>query len=692
MSRRRVQHLISIVLAALMALGFGPSAWGQLTETQQADFEIWRSVLGDAPGEPGVQRNAARRLLDSGWEESMALLGEMLGDFKRPELVGAICAAVRDMDAPPEALFEALVERLVTAPPELQADLADAIGSYPPAMLPRLIDRMNREGAGASEKVALIVALSRFTEVEVVDQLINHLDPQGDATVRAAALEALVRVTGVDYGESMTRWQSWWRNNRVQGRDGLVRRKLRRLERERNEALLRVQNLQRDVAALTSDLLSAMNRNYTLTDPEQRNALMVTLLGHPRVPVRRLGLDLVEQRVLNAEPLSPEVVGLLGRMVTDPAAPLRPLAIRRLALIDGASAASLVGPLLADATDAELEAAILAVLGQSAVASAAPALVERFIREVRPKGTTAALLVSAAAGHLDAEQMSAISQRLAAQGAENLTGAEAELLAWCPDPAVAEVLAAILRPVEGGAERRAAAARGLAASGRHREVLLAHASDPSVYPHALAAAGRQGGLEALRLILTWPVLDAARLGEEVGQILTALPAADWLEADNVVSAHEAIDVPRRVNSLSRVLTLPQPNNGSESAISAAQRRQMCLRLVELNWRRADPEAMLTALQAAPPGEGDANQEARWRNIALIALERFDSADASRGGDWVDALDLVLRQRNADIERATRIAEAIQTGRTAALSDADRQRFEALMTRLASLITSVEPGG
>lgn len=687
---RLVARLGALVLAAALAV----EAPAQLTEAQEADLAIWQAVLSDAPGDPAVQRSAARRLLESGWPESAALLGELLGHFQRPELVSLICAAIRDLDNPPEALFEALVERLAAAPPELQPDLADAIGTYPPTMLPRLIARLDAPAAQAAERVALIGALSRFTEVEVVDYLIHCLEPQDDPAVRAAAVEALVRVTGADYGDSMTRWQSWWRNNRIQGRDGLVRRKLLRLERERNEAMLRAQSLQRDVAALTAELLAAINRNYTLTDAEQRNALLLTLLQHPRMPVRRLGLDLVEQRVLNAEPLSPEVPALLARMVADAAGPLRPLALRRLALVDAAGASALVGPMLGATTDAELEAVMLAVLAQSANAKAAPALVDRFARSERPKGTAAALLAAAQAGHLDPAQWEEVWQQLRSQDPAALTPVEAEVLAWCPQPEAADLLRAILQPSDGGAERRAAAARGLAASGLHRDVLQAHAGDPLIYAHALRSAARGGGLEALRLILSWPVLDAARLGEEIGHVLAALPPSDWLEADNLLAAHQAVDVQRRLASLSRVLTLPQSNNGSNgaAALSGEARRRICLRLAELHWQRAEPEAMLTALQAAPPGESDAEREATLRTVALVALERFDAADTRRGADWVEALDLVLRQRTTDVERARRIAEAIQQGRAGTLSEPDRLRFDSLVTRLASLITSERPGG
>ncbi|MCL4196146.1 MAG: HEAT repeat domain-containing protein [Phycisphaerales bacterium] len=690
----RLFRLLKWLGAMCLAAVFAAEAPAQLTEAQQADLAIWRTVLSDAPGDPAVQRSAARRLLESGWQESLSLLGEMLGEFRRPELVSVICASIRDMDNPPEALFDALVERLAAAPPELQGHLADAIGTYPPTMLPRLIARLDAQGALPAERVALIGALSRFTEVEVVDSLIHCLEPQDDPAVRAAAVEALARVTGADYGDSMTRWQSWWRNNRLQGRDGLVRRKLLRLERERNEAILRAQSLQRDVAALTSELLTAINRNYTLTEPDQRNALLLTLLQHPRVPVRRLGLDLVEQRVLNAEPLSPEVPAMLARMVADAAGPLRAPALRRLALVDAAGASALVGAMLADTTDAELEAAMLAVLAQTADARAAPAIVARFIRPERPKGTASALLAAAQARHLDAELWEEVWQQLRAQDHAALTAVEAEVLAWCPQPEAADLLLAILQPADGGAERRAAAARGLAASGLHRDVLLAHAGDPLVYAHALRSAARTGGLDSLRLMLSWPVLDAARFGEEIGQVLTGLPPSDWLEADNLLAANEAVDVQRRFTSLSRVLTLPQSNNGSNgaAALSADARRRICLRLAELHWQRAEPEAMLTALQAAPPGESDVEREAALRTIALVALERFDAADARRAADWVDALDLVLRQRTTDVDRARRIAEAIQQGRAGTLSESDQLRFDSLMVRLASLITSEPPGG
>lgn len=695
MTRHSLHLLLVPLLAALFLFGWARPADAQLTEAQQADLDVWRTVLGATPGDLSVQRTAARRLLDSGWAESMGVLGELLADFKRPELVTLICAAIRDMDAPPDQLFDPLLDRLVAAPPELLGDLADAIGSYPPSVLPRLIERLNHKGGAASEKIALIAALSRFTEVEVVDQLINCLEADVDASVRAAALQALVSVTGADHGDSMTRWQSWWRNNRIQGRDGLIRRKLRRLDRERNEAMLRIQTLQRDVASLTSDLLAAVTRNYTLTEPEQRNALLLSLLGNPRVAVRRLGLDLVEQRVLNAEALTPEVIAALEKLVADPAPALRPLAIKRLALVDAPRAAKLVGPLLAETQDPEMEAAILTVLGQTASPQAVPAVVERFLKPERPKGSAAAVLTATLAGLVSPADLDAVATRLNEQGAANLSAAEAELLAWCPSDAAAQTLAKLFQTSELAADRKTAAARGLVSSGLHQEALLANAADPIVYPHALRAAGKRGGLDGLRLMLSWQVLDPAKFGEELAQVLSALLPTDWLEADNLLASHEEVDLQRRINSLTRILTLPQQPNSTgngEVTLAPALRRQACLRLAELQWRRADPEAMLTAVQAAPPGEIEADRELRWRNIALIALGRFDTANAERGADWVDALDLVLRQKTTDIERATHIAEAIRGGRAKGLSEADRTRFDALVSKLALLKPNPGSGG
>lgn len=693
MPRPTLHLLLSTLFAAVLTLAASQPALAQLTDTQRADLEVWKTVLGSSPGDLSVQRTAARRLLDSGWDESAEVLSEVLGDFRHPELVSIVCGAIRDMDAPPDQLFDELVDRLVAAPPELLGDLADAIGSYPPNVLPRLIDRANRKDSPASEKISLIAALSRFTEVEVVDQLINLLEPDVDQTVRAAALAALVSVTGADYGDSMTRWQSWWRNNRIQGRDGLIRRKLRRLERERSEATLRIQTLQRDVAALTNDLIAAVTRNYTLTEPEQRNALLLTLLQNPRVAVRRLGLDLVEQRVLNAEPLPPEVSGVLEKMVADPAAALRPLAVKRLALVDAGKAAALVGPMLATADGPEMEAAILTVLGQTASSEAVPALVEQFLRPERPKGTAAALLTATLGGLVPAGDLNRMAGRLSEQGAMSLSAAEAELLAWCPIPVAGDTLTALLHSPDVAPDRKMAAARGLVASGLHPEVLVANAADAVVYPFALRAAGKGGGLVALRLILSWPVLDATRFGEEIAQVLSALPPSEWLEADNLLAAHESVDLQRRVNSLSRILTLPQQSAGNgEASLTPALRRAACLRLAELHWRRADPEAMLTALQAAPPGESEADGETRWRTVALVALERFDAANAERGSDWVEALDLVLRQKTTDIERATRIAEAIQSGRATGLSEADQARLDTLVTKLASLKPDPGAGG
>ncbi|GEM_PF-5128607 len=695
MTRQTLHLLLPALFATLFLLGWARPTAAQLTEAQQADLEVWRTVLGTTPGDLGVQRTAARRLLDSGWDESMTVLGDLLADFKRPELVSLICSAIRDMDAPPDLLFDPLLDRLVVAPPELLGDLADAIGSYPPSVLPRLIERLNHKQGAATEKIALIAALSRFTEVEVVDQLINCLEPDVDASVRAAALQALVSVTGADHGDSMTRWQSWWRNNRIQGRDGLIRRKLRRLDRERNEAMLRLQTLQRDVASLTSDLLAAVTRNYTLTDPEQRNALLLNLLGNPRIAVRRLGLDLVEQRVLNAEALTPEVVNALEKLVADPAPSLRPMAIKRLALVDAPRAAKLVGPLLAETQDPEMEAAMLTVLGQTASPQAVPAVIERFLQPERPKGSAAALLTATLAGLVSPTDLDAVASRLNEQGAVNISAVEAELLAWCPSPAAAETLTKLFQAGEVAADRKTAAARGLVSSGLHQEVLLANAADPIVYPQALRAAGKRGGLEGLRLMLSWQILDAAKFGEEVSQVLLALPPTDWLEADNLLASHEEVDLQRRINSLMRILTLPQQTNSTgngDVSLAPSLRRQACLRLAELQWRRADPEAMLTAVQAAPPGETEADREVRWRNIALVALERFDTANAERGADWVDALDLVLRQKTTDVERATHIAEAIQSGRATGLSDADRTRFDALVSKLALLTPDSGSGG
>lgn len=683
------------VVVLLLVVGVPHIAWAQDTPEDRADFQIWKSVLDAPTTDPATQQASAQRLLNSEWPAAVELLSTYLAAADRPLRLRAICAAIKQSSDPPQPLSKVLLNLLSTAPRDLQPAIADALSAYSTSVLPELLAPLADDQAPEALRLAHIAAATRFTEVEVVDALIALLDDENPPALRDAALQALRSITGIDHGSAMNRWQAWWRSKRLQGRDGLVDNKIAALEARYAQAQQRNLELTHDVTALQNELINALSRSYALTESEQRFGLLASWLEHSRSAVRILALDLVEQRILNAEPVPPAFAESVTKLVLgDPALSVRAEAINCLALLDLELAAATVGPMLSADLDTRLEEPVFTVLARRAHPQAVPELLNRFHGPASSRLVSQAVLTACAQSLVSIEHCNLLAQSLLERSVapRDFAPIEIELLAWSDSASAREALAKVLDEAQVTPERKLAAARGIAASKHHIELLHTYAGDPVVQPFAINWAVQNPSVDHLRMLANWPMHDEQAFTTAIAQIMSALKPAHWLAADDILASVDQITITSRIGWLARILTINTADEEDENgqvpptALQPDQLRAIRTRLAQLHYETGDADALLAVVQAAPETAVQDPQFARYRSIALAATGQWDDDGPAPPIEVIlEALALILREENPRLEVAQSLVDRIAPQTAQSLDPEAQARLTTLTQRLHTLL-------
>ncbi|MFG0330668.1 MAG: hypothetical protein ACF8PN_12325 [Phycisphaerales bacterium] len=694
------RRILALAGSLLLALAGSPVA-AQLDERQAADLRLWASTLES--GRPLTdQRTAAARLLESGWPEAYAVLAERLKRFDQPEPIRVISESLARMDSPPPTLFDPLLEALVTAPDPVVPSLEQALAAYPKEVIENINARLNHPNTAPESIERLLSALGRFRRVESVDVLIPWLDEEWPDEFRHAARDSLVEITGQDQlDHSMIRWQMWWSLNRSRGQEGLLNVYVRKLETRLADASRETETLRRERDDLTQELLISLERQYALTAPENRSALLERLLGPTvRAPIRSLALTLVERAIVNAEPIEPAVVDAVARLAADPDPRVRRTVSRLLSLVDGVRAARIAMEYLETESDRETRDSYLAAIAKAPTPDIPPLLIDLLDQPADRPGVVAALLASARRGLLSDEQLTVIAGRLlpGAQdpsGVASLTPNRIELLAWAAHPDAQSAVEAILSDRAAATDRRLAAARGLRDSGRNDEALVSAANDPELYAIAAQGVSRAPTVDSLeRLLRIPPPSENARIAA-VTRLVNGLPPAYWLEADDLLAA-ATIAPEARLSWWRPALDWAQNGNGadgvevSNTRLDGLPLRRLLLRVAHLCLESGDAPLALAAVQAAPAADEEQAQFDEIRAVATLAVDGPPEpvAGSATGVEWpadywLRAIEVALTGVDPDLDQARRLADALEIRFAESLSDDQRERLE-------SAIASIPP--
>jgi hypothetical protein len=403
-----------------------------------------------------------------------------------------------------------------------------------------------------------------------------------------------------------------------------------------------------------------------------------------------MSLDLVEQRVLNAEPVPSTMTDTVAALVGDADASVRRGAVQCLALLNQGLAARTVAPLFVEGLDPAFDEVILTVLSKTAEPSTVPEILRRFMLPNRSRLVSQATLTACSAGLVTRNDRDALARSILATALpmRDRTPMDVELLAWAPCDDAQTALRALLEDGQAPPEVKGACARGIFASGEHLDLLSAHSGDAAVRPWALQWAAAMPTLDRLRLIAGWKPLDAGAYVNAISKIMTGLEPVDWLAADEILAKVDSVSADARIGWLARVLTL---NAASESApdgvraLPLATRRALFVRLAQLHEAEGHAEAMLTVVQAAN-GATPGPMLERLRAIALVANGQIGNVDAAPQPDiLIDALDLVLRTAVPRLDIAQAIVDRLGVVSVEALDQVAQSRLAELTMRLETLL-------
>jgi hypothetical protein len=644
------------VLAAFAALG-GVSALAQ--ESPQ-------------PADPGVQR------LDAGGLIAI-LLDHAAPTAARDDAADRLVVLAQRPEAARAAasLLEAGV-----APVEAQNVLLAAIGrawEVPVRLAHPLLEGV--ETADAQRLPAWLTAIGAVRTPDAARVLIRFLAPERTPQVRAAAADALARMTGRDdLGDSADRWRDWLERARGLG------------ARQWDDLLAhgvwqRAQRLEVDRHALADRLIDGYRRLYLAlpAEPGDERARLLTQMLSGRPELRDLGFEIISREVAGGKSVDGVVADAVLRLLSQPDASVRAKAAAISVQLPSPDHGRRLAQALAAETDPAAAGQMLLGMARWPDPLARPAALRWLESGTDATGPASdALLALLRAGMLstpaDRDRTLAALRRLPAQrlppsacdllvrfGAEGDRAEIASLLAGQPGPV------------------RQAAADALAADPSFTQAILdATANDPSLFSAAV------GAVAACRPTATgYSALAALAAPSPAEQREGLLRAASLLNAPDLVEVARATsDLQFRAAILSRFIehSAPAPDSRPASTHDTTMAGILLLAQTYLELKR--PDLAAAALDAVPESSDgvDPGQMLRLRTIALLWSNRLDDAAAldAPAAAWLDGLERALGEPHAPA-----ILKALKERFAGRLTPDEADRLKALTSRLAAMRTSAD---
>ncbi len=447
-------------------------------------------VLADPAMEMVRRQQAAARLVGLGDTQAQQWLAGRLNTDQDPTTLRLILRALLSSDKTPAgACAQPLWALLEHGDEFVRYHAALVLGRYQqPDMIKRLITAAEDDKAAVPIRVGAITALSSHTGQEVVAVLIERIDPRQPSAIQQAAMAALTQLTGIR-GNTHDQWLQWWKQHRKLPQEQWHRSLLTSLSQQNTRLAV-------ESRYMSDQLIDLQRQLYRTTPQPDRPDLLIKMLADPYDLIRRLAVELCEQRLIDNQPIAEPLRAALLRRLEDPLAGSR----RRVALLmrdlADENAADAVAALVDSGSeqDTEVLRAYLQLLARLPRASAVPHALVWLGNADRGLTIEAAGALAAAAkqGMLGADQA-----KDSAKWARKLVRDQPT-----PDPALIELLGRvggdddwvwIGQLLSSGADAvKRVAAEAWADSHQPLGVLMQHAADPVILPVAIAAARRRG--------------------------------------------------------------------------------------------------------------------------------------------------------------------------------------------------------
>ncbi len=641
----------------------GPPRPGAETDP---DLQWYRAIIQNPSNTAAVRQGAAERLAARGSADALRILEESLrsGDAGQVE---AVASAFDDEGRTRPSLLDPLLVALQRSPRSLHPKLARLILREGDSALGPLLSVARDNGRPPAERLGAIYALSLWRSRDPVPELVTLLDERRrePADVLRETCEALERATGQRLGPSADAWRAWWEARRA---DPTRHVTIASLQEQAGQLQKRLDQESERGTRLASRLQQTYLDLFAALPAAERSERLVTLVEDELPDVRGLALSLVDRMLRNGERPSEALVQRVQGRLKDPNPALR---VRAMRLLDDLSFPQLAErvaetlPAESDPTAADAALKLLAsrptptAFGPAAARLQEPALAE-----------SAALVINrlSDAAMVPAGWESRVVDPARRAVRERPTPELARLLALSGNDADRDAVAKLLESRDDAL--RVGAAEGLRRSGLRRPLLERAASDPLVYPVALAALADQPASPALvAALLALPPSPGQEKGwnESAARVLNALGARDILAVDESLAAPAWVDWRIRTDAMQ--VALADPSLSAEPALQT----ELLLRLADALIANGDARTAVTVLGGAKVGPGSPLRSRLFK--AAVMGGEFDLAwQVETAPDaW---LDLLKEMTTRDPAAARLLADDIGIRFNGRLSPAQKARLDA----------------
>jgi hypothetical protein len=591
-SRTRSHRIPRLVLAALLWLTVAVPApsvaqTGAFTPPESSPVtDAWTRLTSENLG-LAERAAAATELLVMDNEEAIGALSLALTTQQSRIGWRAVIQAVATYpEEPTKELAQPLIGLLGQVEDALTDDLAAALGRFKRSDVVRELTRIaENDREPLARRRGAILALGHNRTTQMAGVLMKLTDAGEPEEVQEASFKALGNLTALDhYDADRQAWQTWWRKNKGLWAKEWTEHILDNFERR--EARRRARDQQ-----LEDKLLESQRALYQANSPQGQPGVLVYMLRDPLTPIRKLGMDLARQRLLDGLTFEEPLREALRGRLTDPVPSIRADAALRLGELFDAPAAELIARRLGEEQEQvpSVLGAYLQVMARLPQAESIDPAAE-FLNDEALRADAAAALASA----FDAGLMSKSQINRAAKQARRYV-----VDGRPPAPQVITLMGKVGNnddwkniaawvDHEDVAVKRAAA-RAWADSDRPLNHLADRISDPVIEPILIAAAERRGSGA-----YTFGVLTAnrpARGGEAWRQALVSM--ASRVPAEAVLTTSRQLTEVGESAQLRIDVLSASIGREDDGAVSQADRLELVLTRAEVLLYADNPSAALT---------------------------------------------------------------------------------------------------
>lgn len=634
-----------------------PPSITRLTPRQRRQLGVFGPTLlnpSDAI-DAETRLQAAEELLAMDMPEAMSVLKQALRNGEAKVSL-AVVTAMQSSPQLTQGLLEPAVAALVNASAETVDPLSAVLVAYGDDACRQVAKLALDEAAAPTARLGPIHALGSFRSRTATVHLMALLDERrGEPQeITDAASTALMRLTGLPYGNEPGAWRRWWQEAKNQPHTEWLIKMVERLTDQVADLKQQAHAQEQATASIQKRLFDAYRDLFPVLTLEEQLRRLPDLLDDKLVRVREFAIGRLDRLLRDSVRIPEEVSQKLADRVDDEVPTLRLAAARLLDELNFQGTGDRLASRLARETDPTVAEGLIDILTERPSAKALPPLC---------KWLTDPDLGASAAGAVWAFVR---TETLTLEQASQTRAALDRALAWQPrSPAFCRILAYIgddndrarLEPllVDEDPALRAAVAEGFSHRGL-RQPLLARATDEMIYPFAVAVlAEGQADLDNFELLAGLRPPSARVRGKwtkAIVKLAGRLEPADLLRADDILAAIDHADIQLRHDVLARAEDL-RPD-----ALGPDPRAELIARLAGHLIDRGDAARAYTLVMGAQGAPPNAPLRALAFRAAVLA-GKYEEAEAIHADPdpWVQLLtELTLHGTEAAVALQTEIGQ------------------------------------